>query len=88
MKHSILLVEDEVNILKVLSAALKKEEQLTDAYDSTLIEGLSIRVEPAVGDKCERCWIHDTSVGENPDQATICSRCGQALDEMGATGSQ
>ncbi|MBW1677108.1 MAG: class I tRNA ligase family protein, partial [Deltaproteobacteria bacterium] len=29
----------------------------SDAYQSTRISGLAIRIDPAPGEKCERCWI-------------------------------
>ncbi|MFP3928948.1 MAG: zinc finger domain-containing protein, partial [Desulfobacteraceae bacterium] len=31
--------------------------------------------------KCERCWIHDPTVGQNGQHPTICSRCAEALEE-------
>jgi isoleucyl-tRNA synthetase len=51
------------------------EESPANAYQSTRIPGLSIRVDPAPGEKCERCWIHDPSVGMDEQHKTICSRC-------------
>lgn len=67
--------EDLKSIFIVSQASLIKEETLSGAYKSNDIEGLLILVEPAAGDKCERCWIHDTSVGTNTEHPTICSRC-------------
>ena len=67
--------EDLKSIFIVSQASLIKEETLSGAYKSNDIEGLLILVEPAAGDKCERCWIHDTSVGTNTEYPTICSRC-------------
>ncbi|MBW1975035.1 MAG: isoleucine--tRNA ligase [Deltaproteobacteria bacterium] len=34
-----------------------------------------VYVEPAEGEKCERCWMRHTSVGTHPDHPTLCSRC-------------
>jgi len=70
-------------LLIVSQATLVKEEALNGALQSEEIEGMFIRVEPAPGEKCERCWVHDTSVGSHSDQATICDRCRHALAEMG-----
>ncbi len=75
---------DELRSIFIVSkATLVKAKSSTDAYPdayrATDIEGLAIRVETATGDKCERCWIHDLSVGSNPDHPTICSRCQRAL---------
>ncbi len=43
------------------------------------IEGLSITVEKADGEKCERCWTFDESVGQNADHPTLCARCAAVL---------
>jgi isoleucyl-tRNA synthetase len=71
------------SLLIVSQATLVKEEALNGALQSEEIEGVFIRIEPAPGEKCERCWVHDTSVGNHPEQATICDRCRHALAEMG-----
>lgn len=63
------------SIFIVSKASLVKEEKLPDAYHSEDIKGLSVRIEPAPGAKCERCWIHETSVGSDTAHPAICSRC-------------
>lgn len=67
--------EDLKSIFIVSQASLVKEEILSGAYESSDIKGLLVLVEPAAGDKCERCWVHDTSVGTNTEHPTICNRC-------------
>ncbi len=67
--------EDLKSIFIVSQVSLIKEESLAGAYESNDIEGLSILIEPATGEKCERCWVHDTSVGTSPQHPTICKRC-------------
>jgi isoleucyl-tRNA synthetase len=75
---------DKLRSLLIISqASLVKDEALKDALQSEEIDGMLIRVEPAVGEKCERCWVHDTSVGSQSEQATICDRCRHALAGMG-----
>ena len=69
------------SLLIVSKAELVKLETLEGAYHSDEIEGLSIKVEPAPGEKCERCWVHDTTVGTDADQPTICHRCQRALTQ-------
>ena len=46
------------------------------------IEGLHIKVERALGAKCNRCWNYSTRVGENADWPTVCERCVAALTEI------
>lgn len=38
-------------------------------------EGVFATVEVAQGEKCERCWVHSTTVGQNDKHPTLCSRC-------------
>ena len=44
--------------------------------------GLSVRVERARGEKCERCWNYSTRVGESSRYPTACERCTVALAEI------
>jgi isoleucyl-tRNA synthetase len=49
------------------------------AAECAELPGLKIRVAVAPGPKCERCWVHETSVGETAEHPTICGRCVSAL---------
>ena len=45
-----------------------------------ICEGASdIKVEVADGQKCERCWMYSTTVGEDKENPTICHRCSENL---------
>ena len=39
------------------------------------LPGLVAKADLADGEKCERCWVRDKSVGTFDDHPTICSRC-------------
>ncbi|MFO0752493.1 MAG: isoleucine--tRNA ligase [Thermodesulfovibrionales bacterium] len=54
-------------------------ERTPDAYESPEIVGLSIRVDRASGQKCERCWNWSLTVGKAPAHPGVCERCAQAL---------
>jgi isoleucyl-tRNA synthetase len=43
---------------------------------------LSVAVERAAGEKCERCWRYTTDTGTDSRYPTVCGRCAQAVDEM------
>ena len=43
-------------------------------------EAMQIEVKPASSKKCERCWIFSSTVGENQDHPTICSRCAGVVE--------
>jgi isoleucyl-tRNA synthetase len=47
---------------------------------------LTITVEKAAGQKCERCWHWETDVGAHAEHPTICGRCIRATNESGVTG--
>ena len=48
-------------------------------FVSEEMPGLAVKVAPAPGTKCERCWVHELTVGEDSDHPTICHRCSAAL---------
>ena len=48
--------------------------------DLEITQGTSeIKVEVAEGEKCERCWMYSTTVGQDKDNPTICHRCSENL---------
>ena len=61
-----------------------KEELLQEVFIVSAVEvkesnELKIDVTPAEGEKCERCWMYSTTVGEDKENPTICHRCSEAL---------
>ena len=65
----------------IVSKAEITTEPISSGFVSQEIEGLTIGVSPAAGEKCERCWVHDPSVGTFAQQPTLCSRC---MDQIAA----
>jgi len=70
------------SILIVSNATLVKDDAVKGVSESGDVEGVRIQVEAAPGEKCERCWVHETSVGSNKEQPTICQRCQAALMQI------
>ena len=66
---------DLQSIFIVSRADLLEGATFDNAYQSDLVEGLGIEVAQAAGDKCERCWMHATTVGTDADNPGLCSRC-------------
>jgi len=66
---------DDLRYLFIVSQVelLNSEEQ---------VSGAIVKIHPAPGQKCERCWNHSTRVGESSRYPTVCERCVEALDEM------
>lgn len=46
------------------------------------VEGLSLFVRPASGQKCERCWVIDPSVGADEQHLSLCDRCLTVVREV------
>ncbi|MDQ5845677.1 MAG: isoleucine--tRNA ligase [Acidobacteriota bacterium] len=44
--------------------------------------GVIVKVVPAEGEKCERCWNYSTHVGESSRYPSVCERCVAALEEI------
>jgi isoleucyl-tRNA synthetase len=47
-------------------------------------KGIEIKIEKALGQKCERCWHWETDVGKNAEHPTICGRCVEAVKQCTA----
>jgi isoleucyl-tRNA synthetase len=73
------------SILIVSQATLVKDDSVKGASESSDVEGVRIQVAAAPGEKCERCWVHETSVGSNKEQPTVCQRCQNALAQINST---
>jgi isoleucyl-tRNA synthetase len=67
------------SVFIVSDTELLQGAPLEEAFESVEVKGLKVQVQPAAGKKCDRCWIHETSVGQNPEHPTICGRCCSAL---------
>ena len=55
---------------------------LTLAGEGEATERLTVRVERAAGEKCERCWNYSERVGESLRYPNVCERCILALAEI------
>jgi isoleucyl-tRNA synthetase len=74
---------DELRSFLIVSkATLIKDDEIKDASGTDGIEGVRIQVEAAPGEKCERCWVHDTTVGVNKEHPTVCQRCQDSLAQI------
>ncbi|MDR3175774.1 MAG: isoleucine--tRNA ligase [Desulfovibrio sp.] len=58
------------------------EEAPADAVEAENMADLRIRVRPASGEKCGRCWIYSTELGAHPGHPGVCPRCAAVLESM------
>ncbi len=42
---------------------------------------LSIVIEKAEGEKCERCWSYSETVGQHENHSTLCARCADVVEK-------
>ncbi len=61
----------------IVSSVVVKEiaDAVGDGYKSEDITDLIINIEKADGEKCQRCWNWDISVGTQVDHPELCERC-------------
>ncbi len=69
------------SIFIVSSVLLMDIEKVEDGLDSETVPGLRVKVSPSLDPKCDRCWVHDSTVGYSPDHPTICKRCLNVINE-------
>jgi isoleucyl-tRNA synthetase len=67
------------SIFIVSKVSLLKDEKIDGGYESEDVEGLFIRIGSAPGEKCERCWVHETTVGTDSEHPSICERCQKTI---------
>jgi isoleucyl-tRNA synthetase len=68
--------------LFIVSQVEVAEGKIDGASAAPSVDGLQIKIDRALGTKCERCWNYSTHVGENADYPTVCERCVAALSEI------
>lgn len=76
--------DDLSEILPVLSMAfIVSQVELADDEGEFKgnVEGLSVTVVKAEGEKCARCWTYSDTVGKNAARPDLCERCARVLSE-------
>jgi isoleucyl-tRNA synthetase len=75
-------LEPEAMVLKDLAqvAELKVAPAAGEGLPGQEVAGLWVKVEPAAGRKCVRCWFTYPSVGEDARHPQVCARCRQVLE--------
>ena len=60
-------------------SAVTAAEGENDGYKGEEFPGLTVKVTPAAGAKCPRCWNHDARIGTPGHHAELCDRCAAVL---------
>jgi len=82
IKEQIANLTENLNDIFIVSMATVIDTLEGDVYTGKEMEGLKIKVTRAVGEKCERCWRFDTTIGADDDHPTACERCAGALKQI------
>jgi isoleucyl-tRNA synthetase len=77
--------QSDLRAILIVSRAVIAKGEIPGAYQGQETEGVWVHVEPAGGQKCQRCWVYDDTVGQIAEHPTICNRCGSALAQMEIT---
>ncbi len=73
-----------VKEISIISELTFMEAETADViFTSEELDGFVVAVQPASGDKCERCWIRAKSVGQNSVHTQLCARCSSVIAELG-----
>ncbi|MFP3868127.1 MAG: isoleucine--tRNA ligase [Desulfobacteraceae bacterium] len=59
---------------------LEVQPEALPGLEGQQIPELTIKVDKAPGQKCERCWYYSRTTGEDPRHPTLCARCRQVLE--------
>lgn len=71
--------ESQLETLLIVSKVVLHTPDEQPDSDVHELEGLSVKVSPATGEKCERCWNVTEDVGSDAAHPTICARCAEVL---------
>ena len=69
--------QDLAKLFIVSAVEVQTGEGEGDSYEA--LGGVKIAVSHMEGEKCERCWIYDPTVGSNAEHPTLCARCASVL---------
>ena len=61
-------------------SAVELSQEGTGAFSGE-VEGVTVDVSAAPGEKCQRCWMQSDTVGKDGTHPTLCARCAAILAE-------
>jgi len=70
--------EDDLAAICIVSAVTVAQGE-GEGYKGEFFDGLTVKVSPAAGEKCPRCWNHDKHIGTPGHHAELCDRCAHVV---------
>jgi len=68
-------IKDILSKIFIVSQVVLQQPQANRADDGEIL----VKVAPATGHKCSRCWVYSESVGNDSDHPELCTRCADVL---------
>ncbi|MDY6973969.1 MAG: class I tRNA ligase family protein, partial [Thermodesulfobacteriota bacterium] len=69
------------SIFIVSSVDMVEIDRIGECFESDTIPGLKVKAVPSPDPKCERCWVHDPTVGLDKNDPTVCKRCLKVINK-------
>ncbi len=82
LKQIIENLTENLNDIFIVSSAQLVDDLDDSVYQAKELEGVSIKISKASGEKCTRCWRFDTTTGNTAEYESTCDRCAQALKQI------
>ncbi|MCI9403542.1 MAG: isoleucine--tRNA ligase [Oscillospiraceae bacterium] len=70
--------ESDLAAICIVSAVTVAQGE-SEGYKGEEFEGLTVKVAPAAGEKCPRCWNHDVRIGTEGHHGELCDRCARVV---------
>jgi isoleucyl-tRNA synthetase len=78
--HKLLQQLEQLDQLFIVSAVQVHPQGITAPEGAYHAKGLSVAIDVADGEKCERCWIVTPEVGKSKEHPTLCARCSSVIE--------
>ena len=76
--ESLRMDEQDIAAICIVSAVTVAQGE-GEGYRGEFFEGLTVKVSPAAGEKCPRCWNHSAAIGAPGHHAELCDRCASVV---------
>lgn len=71
---------DDIDFAQFFIVSMFAEGEVANAPEQALkLDTVSVLVEPAPGEKCERCWTISETVGTDDTHPEVCARCADVV---------
>lgn len=75
-------LEQPLNELLIVSQAVLHEPGVAQDESAMQLKGIAVKVTPAEGEKCERCWVVTPETGQNEQYPELCPRCAAVVEQL------